>query len=162
MRCASPPLSVGRGLAQREVAQAHVFQQLQRVADDGHGGKEVHRFVHLHLQHVANAFAAPGHGQGFGVEARAVAGFAGHLHVGQKAHANGAHALAFADRAAAFAGVEAETPGAVAARAGFQRVGKQLADGVPKADVGGRATARRFANGGLVHLQHAVHRLEAL
>ena len=26
-----------------------------------------HRLVHLHLQHIANALAAPGHGQGFGV-----------------------------------------------------------------------------------------------
>ncbi len=123
----------------------------------GHGGEELHGLVHLHLQHVANALAAPGDGQRLGVEARAVAGLAGHLHIGQKAHLDGAHALAFAGRAAAFAGVEAEAPRAVAARLGLQGVGKQLADGVPEADVGGGAGARGLADRGLIDLQHAVH-----
>jgi len=76
------------------------------VADGGHAGKEFDRFVHGHLQHVANALALPGDGEGFGVEAGTVADLAGHFHVGQKAHFNGAQALAFAGGAAAFAGVE--------------------------------------------------------
>jgi hypothetical protein len=79
-----------------------------------HGGEEVYRFVYLHLQHIANAFAAPADCQRFGVEARAVAYLARHFHVGQKAHLYGAHALAFAAWAAAFTGVKTKTRGAVA------------------------------------------------
>ena len=91
-----------------------------------------------------------------------MADLARHLDVGQEAHGQRAHALAFAGRAAAVAGVETEAPRRVAARARFQRVGKQLADQVPEAYVGGGAGARGLADGGLVHLEHAVDRLEAL
>ena len=96
----------GRRLAQREVAQAHILEQLQRMRDVGHGCEELHRLVNLHAQHFADALATPADGQGFGVEARAVAGFAQHFDVGQKAHADGAHARALAGRAAPFPGVE--------------------------------------------------------
>jgi hypothetical protein len=111
-------------------------------------------------QHVADALAAPGDGQGLGVEARAVAGLAGHLHIGQKAHLDGAHALAFAAGQRPAPVLKLKRPG-VAARLGLQRVGEQLADGVPEADVGGRAGARRLADGRLVHLEHAVDGAEA-
>ncbi len=48
-----------RRLAQRQVAEPDVPQQLQRMADVGHRGEERDRFVDLHLQHVADALAAP-------------------------------------------------------------------------------------------------------
>jgi regulator of replication initiation timing len=73
-----------RRLPQREVAEAHVLQQLQRVADVGHGGEELHRLVDFHLQHVADALAAPGDGQRLGVEARAVAASHGIFTSGRK------------------------------------------------------------------------------
>jgi hypothetical protein len=85
-----------------------------------------------------------------------VADLAFDLHIGQKAHGDGAYALAVATRAAAITRVEAETSSSVAACLGFQRFGKQLADGIPKADVGGGATAWGFADGGLVDFQHAI------
>ena len=112
------------------------------MADVRHAGKEVDRFVDLHLQHVADALAAPTHCQRFGIEALAVAGVAGHFHVGQEAHLDRAHALALAIRAPALAGVEREAIGCVAAGLGFEGFGKQFADRVPEADVGGRAGAR--------------------
>ena len=90
-----------------------------------------------------------------------MAGLAEHLHVGQEAHGDGTDALAFAAGAAALAGIEAEAPGPIAARLGLQRLGEQLADGVPEADVGGGAAARRFADGGLIDFQHAVNGLES-
>ena len=151
----------GRGLAQREVAQAHVLEQLQRVADGRHAGKEVHGFVDFHLQHVANALAAPGHGQRLGVETRAVAGVARHLDVGQEAHLYGAQALAFTRRAAAFAGIEREPARTIAARARFERIGKQLAYGVPETDIGRGAGARRLANRRLIDFKHAINGFEA-
>ena len=151
----------GAGLAQREVAQPNVLQQLQRVGDGGHGGKKLHGLGHFHLQHLANVFTAPRHRQGFGVEAGTVAGIAGQLDIGQKAHGDGAQALAFTGRAAARAGVEGKAPSGVAPRLRFQRAGKQFADGVPKADVGGRAAARGFANRRLIDFQHAVDAFKA-
>mmetsp|Transcript_21568 Transcript_21568/g.83913 ORF Transcript_21568/g.83913 Transcript_21568/m.83913 type:complete len:326 (+) Transcript_21568:1061-2038(+) len=126
------------------------------MGDGRHGREELDRLVHLHLQHVTDALAAPAHAQGLGVEALAVALVAGHLHIGQEAHLDGLHALALAARAAALAGVEAEAARRIAPRLALQRLGKEFADGVPEADVGGRAGARRLADGGLVDLQHAV------
>ena len=59
MRCASPPDSVGDGWPKRQVAEADVLQQLQRVRDLRHRREEFDRLVDLHLQHVADALAAP-------------------------------------------------------------------------------------------------------
>ena len=128
----------------------------------GHGGEEIHRLVHFHPQHVADALAAPGHRQRFRIETGAVAGLARNLHVGQEAHADGAHALAFAGRAAALAGVEGKPPCGIAARTRFQGVGEELADRVPEADVGRGAGTRRLADRRLVHLEHPVDRLVAV
>ena len=58
-------------LAEREIAQAHVLQQAQRVMDRGMRGEEIDRFVHAHRQHLADRFSLPAHRQRFGVEARA-------------------------------------------------------------------------------------------
>ncbi len=79
------------------------------MRDVGHRREEVDRLVDLHLQHVADALAAPAHRQRLGVEALAVADVARHLHVGQEAHLDRPHALPFAARAAALAGVEARS-----------------------------------------------------
>src|SRR5690606_5513552 len=63
---------------------------------------------------------------------------------------------------AAVAGVEGEPSRAVAAQTGLFGVREQLADVVPEADVGGRARARRLADGGLVHFEHPVEMLPAV
>ena len=73
-----------------------------KVFDGGHGGEEFHRLIHFHAQHIADVFAAPRHRLRFGVKTRAVANLAGHFHVRQKAHFDGAQALSFAGRAAPF------------------------------------------------------------
>ena len=131
------------------------------MGNAGHAGKEVHRFVHLHLQHVTNAFAAPGDSQCFGIETSTVAGLARHLDVGQETHFDGAQALPFAHGATAFAGVEAEATWAIATGFGFEGIGKQFAHRVPKTNVSGGARTRRFADGGLVDFEHAVDGLGA-
>ena len=148
----------GGWLAEGQVTESHVLEQLQRMGDGRHAGEEFDRFIHLHLQHIANGLAAPGDGECLRVEAGAVADLARHLDVGQEIHSDGAHALPFACGAAAFASVEAEAPRAEAARLGLECFGKQFTHGVPEADVGGRTAARRFADGGLVHFQHPVDR----
>ena len=83
-------------MPEREVTQADIFEQLHRMADVGQGGEELDRFIDLHVQHIANVFAASGDSQRLGVKARATAGFAQYFHVRQKAHGDGANALAFA------------------------------------------------------------------
>ena len=113
-------------------------------------------------EHVADALAAHLHGERLGVEARAVADLADHLHVGQEAHLDRLHALAVAAVAAPARGVEREAARGVAADARLLRVGEELADGVEEADVGRRAGARRLADRRLVDFEHARDRLPAL
>ena len=76
-------------MAQGEVAQAYVFEQLQGVGYGGHGFEKAHGFVYFHFEHIAYAFAAPSDSQGFGVEPGAVAGFAGYFYIGQETHFDG-------------------------------------------------------------------------
>ena len=132
------------------------------MRDAGHAGKKVDRFIDFHLQHIANAFATPADGQSLGAEAGTATGLTRHFHIGQEAHLDGAHALPFTTRAAAFPGVEAEAACGITSRLGLQGFGKQFADRVPKTNVGGGARAGRFANRGLVDFEHAIDRFKAL
>ncbi|MNT23235.1 hypothetical protein D3C72_1586470 [compost metagenome] len=128
-----------RRLAQRQVAQPDILHQLQRVRNIGHRCKKFHCLIDLHGQHVADVLAAPGDRERLGIEALAVADVAWHLHVRQKAHADGAHALPFACGAAAIAGVERKARRGIAARTRLQRIGEEPSDRVPHADICGRA-----------------------
>ncbi len=58
MRWASPPERVGDLLAEGEVAEADVLQQLQGVVDVGMVCEELHRLVDAHGEHVADGFVA--------------------------------------------------------------------------------------------------------
>ncbi len=60
-----------------------------------------HRLVHAHRQDVADALAAQLDRERLRIESRAIADFAGNLHIGQEAHLDGLHALAVAAVAAA-------------------------------------------------------------
>src|SRR5690606_36467034 len=88
------------------------------------------------------------------IEALSAADVAGYLDVGQEAHRDRLHALAFAGLAASAGGVEAEAARAPAAQPRLGRVGEEPADRVPEADVGRRARARRLADRRLVDLEH--------
>src|SRR5690606_32069270 len=112
------------------------------VVDFADGGEELGGGVDVHGQNVADVFAFVGDAQGFVVETPAVAQVAGHAHVGQKVHLDFLFALAAAGTAAAIAGVKGEARRGVAAQAGVHGAGEEFADGVPDADVSGRAGAR--------------------
>ena len=139
-------------------------------------GKELHRLVHAHPQHLPDRLPAHLHRQRLGIEPRSPARLAQHLHVRQEAHLDGLDALALARGAApgirrrlaaplalrlAAARVEGEPARGVAADARFLRIREQLPDRVEEAHVGRGARARRLADGRLVHLQHARHALPA-
>ena len=81
----------------------------------GSAAKNVDAFFDRHVQHVVDRLAAQRDLQRLGVEARALAGAAGHLDVGHEVELRGDHALALALLAAAALDVEAEPPGLVAA-----------------------------------------------
>ena len=162
MRCASPPESVGLCWPEREIAEAHVLQQPQAVVDRAVRGEELDRFVDAHREHFADRLALEAHRERLGVEARAAAHFARHAHVGQEAHLDALHALAFARLAAPAARVEREAARGVAAHARFGHFGEEAAHRVPEADVGRGARARRLADRRLVDFEHAARRSPSL
>jgi hypothetical protein len=149
-------------LPEREVAEPDVLQERERAVDRRMRGVEVGGLVDAHREHFADTLLAPAHRQRLGVEAGSAAHVAVHLHVGQEAHLDLLHPLALARLAAAAGGVEGEAARGVAADARLGRVGEELADRVPEADVGGRARARRLADRRLVDLEHAADELGAV
>jgi len=62
MRLGFPARKRGRGLAQRQVTQAHILHELQWAQYLRVRRKELNRVVYFHAQHLASAAFAPGHG----------------------------------------------------------------------------------------------------
>ena len=128
----------GCGLAQVDIAQAHVVQGLQLVLDLGDVGEEGQGLAHRHVQHVGDGLAVVGDLERLPVVALAVADLAGNVDIRQEVHLNLDLAVSLAGLAAAARHVEREAPGAVAAHAALRHGGKERPQVVPQADVGGR------------------------
>src|SRR5206468_7659274 len=96
-------------LPESEVTEADVLQQRKGMMDTPMRGEEVDGFVDIHREYVGDRLAAPRCGERLAREARAVAGFASHLDVRQKAHLDRLQPLAFAFRTATAGGIERET-----------------------------------------------------
>ena len=126
------------------------------------GGEHLGGSRRIQRQHVGDRAVVHAHGQRLLLEAVAAARLAADGHVGQEAHLQLLHPLARALRAAAFVHVEGEAAWPVAADARLGGGREQRAHVVPDADVGGRAGARRLADGRLVDLQGAAQRLPPL
>ena len=101
------------------------------------------------------------HVEHLGLEARAVALVAGHVHVGHEDHLDLDVARALALLAAAALHVEAEGARGVLALPGERHVGEDAPDLVERLDVRHGVRARRAADGLLVHEHHVVERLVA-
>ena len=141
---------------QGEVAQAHVFEQLQRVRNAGHAGENSTASIHLHLQHISPMLLPRQ------VTARVSGLKRAPWQVSQGTFTSGRSSSrwcarpAFAAGQRPFAGVEAE-PRRVAARLASS-VFRQTACGwCPRSRCRWRAAARGFADGGLIHFEHAVN-----
>src|SRR5207253_6470924 len=147
-------------LAEGEIAEPDVLEQLQRMVHPRMRPEELDGIVHIHRQHVADALLASQDGQRLRVETAPAAHIAQNLHVREKAHLDGLHALAFAGLTAPAGRVEREAARGVAANAGFGGPGIDAADLVPEADVGGGAGAWRLADGCLVDFQNTIEVLE--
>src|SRR5690606_11526116 len=148
-------------LPEGEVAEAYVLKKRETAMDGRVRGEDLDRLVHAHREHLADGPAAQPHAERLGIEARAAAGLAGDLHVGQEGHLDLLDALALALGAAPAGGVEREADRRPAAHARLGGVGEEAPDVVPEADVGGWAGARRLADRRLVDLEHALDRLRA-
>ncbi len=93
----------------------------------------------------------------FRIEAPSTAYIAKHPHVGQEAHLDLLHALAFTGLAASARGIEGEASRPVAADTRFGGFGEHAPDCIPEPDVGRRARARRLADRRLVDLEHTAN-----
>ena len=128
----------GRGaLPQRDIPQAHVQQRLQLAGDFRLVGEEDDRLFHGHIQHVRDGLFLILDFQRFAVVACALADLAGNVDVRQEVHLDLEDAVALAGLAAAAPDVEAEPSRAVAPHFGVLRLGKDRADVVEHAGIGG-------------------------
>ena len=152
----------GAGLAQLHIAQPHIPQGGQLVTDSGHGGEELPRLVHGHIQHVGDVFALVADLQRLAVIALAAADLAGNVHIRQEVHLDLQHTVAAAGLAAAALGVEGEPARSVAPGLGVRGRGEQVADQVEQVGIGGRIGSGRPADGALVDGNDLVQLLHAL
>ncbi len=161
----------GHGLAELDVVQPDVDDGLQHAHHLAVARKQLHRLGHGEVKHVGHVqvaraqvggrLAVDAHLQHLRPVALAVAVGAAQVDVAEELHLDVLEARAAAGGAAPVAAVEAEFGRGVAALARQRRVGKQLADGVPGADVADRVGARGLADGRLVDEHHAGQLLGA-
>ncbi len=152
----------GRGLAQGDVAQAHVGRVSSTRRIWGWSLKSSSASSTVMSSTSAIEILLVLHRQGGVVEALALADLAGHVDVGQEVHLDLLDPVALAGLAAPALDVEREAPGRVAvhARVGQQR--EEVADQVEELGVGGRVAARRAADRALVDVDDLVDVLQPL
>ena len=117
--------------------------------------EEARRIVDGHVQHIRDRLALAEDLERLAAVAPALAGLAGHEHVGQEVHLDAPHALARADLAATALHVEAEAAGLVATDLRLGHAGVDRPDLVEDPGVGRGVRARGAPDGGLVDLDHA-------
>ena len=149
----------GGGLAQLDVAQAHLVEGLELVVQPGEVLKEGEGLLHRHLQHLIDVLAFVAHLQGLPVVPLALAHLAGHVDVGEEVHLNFQQAVALAGLAAPAPDVEGEAARAVAPGLGVGGGGEQITDVVEQAGIGGRVGAGGAADGGLVNVDDLIQEL---
>ena len=118
--------------------------------------EELDRLIHPQIQDVGNRKAAVADLERLAVEPLALAHGAGHVQIGQEVHLDPPLPLALALLAAAALDVETEAARLVAQGPGVAGAGKDLANLVEHAGVGGRVAAGRAADRRLVDLDHLV------
>ena len=96
------------------------------------------------------------------VIARATAGLAGHVDIGQEVHFDGDESVAFTLLATAALHVETETPRLIPPCARLGHPGEEIANGREEPGVCGRVRARRAPDGRLVDVDDLVEVIEPL
>ncbi len=149
------------GLAEPDVAEAHVPQRLHAAADRRHGGEELAGFVHGHLQDVGDGPALVGDAQSFGVVAATLTDLAGDVDVWEEVHLYTDLPVPPASLASPALDVEAEPARLVAPDLRLRRRREELPDVVEDLRVRRRVRARRPPDGALVYVYDLVHTLHA-
>src|SRR5262249_31127007 len=139
------------GLAEAQIAQTDLVEDLQFRSDSRNVNEEGERFADSHLQDVVNVLAVIMDFEDAAFVTRAAAFFADKFDIGEKLHLHGDGAVALTSLAAAAGDIERKVTGGVAAALGVRRIRKDFADGVEGFHVRGGIRTRRAADGRLVH-----------
>ncbi len=153
---------LGGGLAELDVAHAHLLQRLQVAADGGDVLKELQRLADAHVQDFVDVLAFVFDLEGLSVVAAALADFAGYIHIGQEVHLDLYDTVTAAGLAAAAFDVEAEAALVVSAYLSLGHAGEEVADGGEHPGVGGGIGAGGAADGRLVDIDDLVDVLQSL
>ncbi len=153
---------LGRGLAEPQVAEAHVEQGAE-AADGGRDvGEELRRPLHGQVQHLGDVPAPVRHFERRGVVAGTTAVGAGRVRARQEQQLDADETLALTGLAAPTGDVEGEAPDTVPARPRLLRFGEHLAYDVEQAGVRGQVGTRGAPDGLLVDPDQPVHPLKFL
>ena len=144
-------------VANLQIAQPQIVEHAQLVGDEPLVGEEIYPILYGHRQDFGDVLVPIGNVECVLIVARALAGGAGHLHVGHQVQLGGDRALAAALLAAASLDVEAKARGRIATLLGLGRLGEEAADVVVETNVRGRVGAGRAANRGLVDVDHIAY-----
>ena len=148
-------------MAEGEVAQAGVGEELEGFLEFGVGGEELGGGLDVEIENIADGESVVTDFQGGGIVALAKAAFAIDPGGGEEIHFQFDAAVTLALGALPFSVVEGKAGGGIAAHAGFGKLGKEGADVVEEFDVSGGAGARGFADRRLVNLVAVFEILEA-
>ena len=146
---------VGR-LAESQIAEADGAERGEPLHDGALVDEKLHRFIDGHRQDLPDVSSFVLHLHDLFAEAAAVAFFADHFDVGEELHVDGLRAGAFAGVAASARGVEREHAGRDAVELRGRRLRHQLADLVPRFDVGRRIRSRGATDRRLIDELHVV------
>ena len=148
-------------MAEGEVAQAGVGEELEGFLELGVGGEELGGGLDVEIENIADGESVVTDFQGSGIIALAEAAFAIDPGGGEEIHFQFDAAVTLALGTLPFSVVEGKAGGGIAAHAGFGKLGEEGADVVEEFDVGGGAGARGLADRRLVDLVAVLEILEA-
>lgn len=148
-------------MAEGEVAQAGVGEELEGFLELGVGGEELGGGLDVEIENIADGKSVVTDFEGGGIVALAEAAFAIDPGGGEEIHFQFDAAVTLALGTLPFSVVEGKAGGGIAAHAGFGKLGEEGADVVEEFDVGGGAGARGFADRRLVDLVAILEILEA-
>ena len=151
-----------RGAIERQIAQSHLLQRHDLVADVTFIPEKFKGFVDTELQYVMYRLFPVSDFQHLLFESSPSAGFAGEVHVGEKLHLDPYDAFALARFAASSRDVEGKVTGRVASRPRVLGGREDLAHRVKRLEIRDRIGARRAPDRGLVNIDDFVEMLQSL
>ena len=131
-------------------------------SDLGNVGEVLEGFLHVHIEHIADALAFESNVQSLAAEPLALADWAGDPDVGEKVHLEAVGSIAVACFASAARNVETKAARSITACFGLGELGVEIADQVEQFDVGRGVRAGSAANRRLVDVNNLVKVFDTL